>query len=313
MGVIDVDARKPCEMGAGVSPVRPVKAVTNIQRAPVAPHLYDCVKLMFVRDGSAILTGAFDGRAVRAGEVIVLSAETLCGYEPEGPVTMTSIFVDRDYAIDQLFWQYADLLSDRWEARDFADELYTKPAQILRLGERQLQRLTPWLDELVALSAEGLPPERFHRMQALLFAVLDVVTPHMATTPIRQSRVQRNAIRRRFAPVRAEARTVARLLREEPARRWHLADLAALVHLSTAQMSRVFTKAYGQTPVAYLATVRVEALTRLLRETDLPVGKIMRQVGWNSRGHASAKFRQIVGITPSQYRRQNREPRRAAA
>lgn len=78
-------------------------------------------------------------------------------------------------------------------------------------------------------------------------------------------------------------------------------------------MSRVFTKAYGQTPIAYLATVRVETMTRLLRETDLPVGEAMRQVGWNSRGHASAMFRKIVGLTPSQYRRQNREPRRAAA
>ena len=45
-----------------------------------------------------------------------------------------------------------------------------------------------------------------------------------------------------------------------------------MVHLSTAQMSRVFTKAYGQTPIAYVATVRVETMTRLLRETDLPVG-----------------------------------------
>lgn len=272
-----------------------------------------CARLVVVRDGSAILTSEFGEKPVRVGDVIALAPDTPCGSEPEGTITITTVYLDHDYIVDQVFWQHSALLADRWDARDFADELYPERAQILRLGENGVRRLAPWLNELVALSADSPSPERFHRMQALLFAVLDIVRPHVVTTPIRQIEARRGAIRRRFAPLRAEARTVARLLRAEPARRWRLADLAAVVRLSTAQMSRVFTKAYGQTPIADLATVRVETMTRLLRETDLPVGEAMRQVGWNSRGHASAMFRKIVGLTPSQYRRQNRQPRRAAA
>lgn len=37
--------------------------------------------------------------------------------------------------------------------------------------------LMPWLDELVILSLDGPSPDRFYRMLALLFAVLDAVGP----------------------------------------------------------------------------------------------------------------------------------------
>lgn len=106
----------------------------------------------------------------------------------------------------------------------------------------------------------------------------------------------------------AEARTVARHLREQPARRPQLADLAGIVHLSPAQMSRVFASAYGQTPIAHQATPRVQTLTRLLHETDTALAEAMRQVGWNSRGHASSMFRRIVGLTPSQHRTPHLHP-----
>ena len=46
---------------------------------------------------------------------------------------------------------------------------------MLYLGEDRAGMLMPWRDEPVALSLDGPAPTRFHRMQALLFAVLDVL------------------------------------------------------------------------------------------------------------------------------------------
>ena len=73
--------------------------------------------------------------------------------------------------------------------------------------------------------------------------------------------------------------------------------------MSVSQLVRVFTDAYGKTPVAFLTMIRAEELARLLRDTDLPIESAMRQVGWHSRGHAAQLFRQYVGITPIEYRR----------
>nr|WP_144795295.1 AraC family transcriptional regulator [Kocuria palustris] len=278
---------------------------------------YDCVKFIVVRSGSAILFSEFGEKPVTVGDVIVLGANTLCGSEPEGSITVTTLYLDRDYVIDQVFWQHAAVLSDRLDAQDFMNERYSEPAQILHLGEDRAGMLMPWLDELVALSIGGPAPERFYRLQALLFAVLDVITPYVATTPVRETSTQRKATHpgmprlRHFAPLRAEAREAVELLRRAPAERWTLRELADAVHLSPSQLGRVFTDAYGKTPMTYLTTLRAEHLGRLLRETDMPIEVAMREVGWYSRGHAARMFRQCVGVTPAHYRKLSRKPRHA--
>lgn len=286
----------------------PIIARTQSIRAAISPIAYDCVKLIFVRHGSAILLSEFGEKHVAVGDAIALGANTLCGSEPEGLITVTTLYLDRDYVIDQVFWQHSALLADRLAAQDFADELYSEPAQILRVGGDRTGMIMPWLDEMVALSLDGLSPERFYRMQALLFAVLDVVTPYIRTSRLRRSYTQRKTTRpglprhRRFIPLRVEARAAIGLLRDAPAERWTLHELAGAVHLSPSQLGRVFVDAYGKTPMTYLATLRAEHLARLLRETDLPIEVAMRKVGWHSRGHAARMFRQCVGVTPTRYR-----------
>ena len=156
---------------------------------------YDCVKLIVVRSGSAILFSEFGQKPVNIGDAILPGANVLCGSEPEGHITVTTIYLDTDYMIDQAFWQHAALLAARWKAQDYADELYSEPAQLLHLGEDRAGMLMPSLDELVALSVDGPSPERFYRMQARLSAVLDVVAPYVTTSRARRSPTQRRATR----------------------------------------------------------------------------------------------------------------------
>lgn len=286
----------------------PLIARTRTIHRPIGPLAYDCVKLIVVRSGSAILFSEFGERPVRPGDVVLLGANVLCGSEPEGHVTVTTIYADTDFLLDQLFWQHADVLRDRLDAQGFADTIYTEPAQVLRLGEDRAGMLMPWLDELVALSVDGVYRERFHRMQALWHAVIDRVAPFIRVSPYRTSPSQRARVRpalprgRRFAPLRAEARQVRDVLRGDIARSWRLPELAAMVHLSVKQLGRVFTEAYGKTPLAYLTMLRVEEMARLLRETDLTIAQAARRVGWRSRNRATEAFGEYVGITPSRYR-----------
>ena len=39
--------------------------------------------------------------------------------------------------------------------------------------------------------------------------------------------------------------------------------------MSVSQIVRVFTEAYGKTPLAFLTMIRAEELAKLLRDTDL--------------------------------------------
>ena len=294
--------------GADMAFYDPLIARTRTIHHPIGPLAYDCVKLIVVRSGSAILFSEFGEQPVKSGDVILLGANVLCGSEPEGHITITTLYADTDFLLDQLFWQYADVLRDRFDAQGFADTIYTEPAQVLHLGEDRSGLLLPGVDELVALSVDGAYRDRFPRMQALWRAIIDQVAPFIRISPCRTSPNQRARVRptlpryRRFAPLRAEARQVRDVLRSDIARCWELPGLSRMVHLSTKQLGRVFVDAYGKTPLTYLTMLRVEEMARLLRETDLTIAQAGRRVGWRSRNRASAAFRECVGITPSRYR-----------
>ena len=295
----------------------PIFAQSRAFQKSVPPVAFDCVKLMVIRAGSAVLYSGFGERPVTVGDVIVLAGNTLCGSEPEGSVTVTTLYLDTDYIVDQVFWQYASMLADRLDAHDFMEARYAEPAQILHLGEDRVGYLMPWLDELVALSLRSDFSDRFYRVQSLLFAVLDVVAPFVKVTTVRSSATQRSRIRptqprcRRFHPSRAEALQARDLLRRSVADRWTLGLLAERVHLSPKQLSRVFVDTYGKTPLAYLTMLRVEAMARLLRETDLSITAAGRTVGWQSRSRAAEAFRECVGVTPQRYRACGSAPQRA--
>jgi AraC-like DNA-binding protein len=78
--------------------------------------------------------------------------------------------------------------------------------------------------------------------------------------------------------------------------------LAKTALMSTAHFSRQFKEAYGETPYSYLMTRRIERAKALLRLGDLSVTEVCFEVGCTSLGSFSARFTELVGMTPSAYR-----------
>ncbi|MFI9577192.1 helix-turn-helix transcriptional regulator [Microbispora rosea] len=78
--------------------------------------------------------------------------------------------------------------------------------------------------------------------------------------------------------------------------------LAAVAGVSKFYFVRSFEAAYGETPMRYLTRRRLERAQDLLRFANLTVTEICMAVGFSSLGSFSAKFRRIVGESPSEYR-----------
>lgn len=145
---------------------------------------YGCVQLLFVRDGSLILdAGRATPKFARTGDVVLIAAGTLLGYQSEGPCSVTVLLVDTGYLVDQAFWQYLDLIPDRLAAHDFATELYPEPIQLLHLCPQEIEQLIPVLDELVTRSEKRQCTAGFFRKLALLCTVLGIVAPHAQRKP----------------------------------------------------------------------------------------------------------------------------------
>ena len=83
-------------------------------------------------------------------------------------------------------------------------------------------------------------------------------------------------------------------------------DVAALargVNMSAGHLSRQFKIAYGESPYSYLMTRRIERAMALLRCGDLSVTEVCFAVGCSSLGTFSTRFTELVGVTPSVYKR----------
>ncbi len=100
----------------------------------------------------------------------------------------------------------------------------------------------------------------------------------------------------------AYLRRVRDLMDREYAEPLDVAARARVSFMSTAHFSRQFRAAYGETPYAYLMTRRVERAKALLRRGDLSVTEVCMEVGCTSLGSFSARFTQLVGMTPTAYR-----------
>jgi AraC-like DNA-binding protein len=79
--------------------------------------------------------------------------------------------------------------------------------------------------------------------------------------------------------------------------------LAAIACTSEAHFIRTFHATFGETPHRYLQRRRIERSMHLLRDTDHSVSRICLDVGFTSLGTFSRAFREIVGESPTEYRR----------
>jgi transcriptional regulator GlxA family with amidase domain len=78
-----------------------------------------------------------------------------------------------------------------------------------------------------------------------------------------------------------------------------LADTAGL---SMYHFARAFKQSEGMTPHGYVVQCRVRRVQKLLAGTDLPLSEIALASGFSDQSHCARRFREHVGVTPSDYR-----------
>jgi AraC-like DNA-binding protein len=71
---------------------------------------------------------------------------------------------------------------------------------------------------------------------------------------------------------------------------------------SEAHFARSFKDAFGVPPHRYLLTRRIERVSSMLRDTDLPITEIAYQTGWKSLGTFGRTFRDVTGQSPGDLR-----------
>ncbi len=85
-------------------------------------------------------------------------------------------------------------------------------------------------------------------------------------------------------------------------RELNLEDIANSISVSSRTLIRRFKEAAGQTPLAFLQSLRVEAAKRLLENTDLSLEMIVEKVGYSDVSSFRRLFSRTTQLTPREYR-----------
>jgi AraC-like DNA-binding protein len=82
-----------------------------------------------------------------------------------------------------------------------------------------------------------------------------------------------------------------------------LESLAATAELSLYHFARTFKQSEGTTPHAFVLERRLARARELLARTDLSLSEVAFAVGFADQSHFTRRFRQMVGVSPGQFRK----------
>jgi len=82
-------------------------------------------------------------------------------------------------------------------------------------------------------------------------------------------------------------------------------DMARVSGISSVYFRKIFSTVFGQSPMRYLQSVRMEKAKDMLTGEYMPITDIAESVGFNSIYHFSKTFKKITGYTPTEYSRRN--------
>jgi AraC-like DNA-binding protein len=81
------------------------------------------------------------------------------------------------------------------------------------------------------------------------------------------------------------------------------ADIAQRLHICPRQLARIVRKRYNATLHQMISAKRMSVAVEMLRQSDVPVSKIVEATGFSSRTVFYHEFRAVFGMTPNEYRK----------
>lgn len=91
-------------------------------------------------------------------------------------------------------------------------------------------------------------------------------------------------------------------MKENIDKRLKLDDIACYTGFSTSHFSAIFRQATGHAPLAYFNIMKMQEACQLLDQTQMQINQICYKVGIDDCYYFSRQFKNIVGMSPTDYR-----------
>jgi len=163
---------------------------------------------------------------------------------------------------------------------------------LFKPGRRLIARMNAMAD---AAHFRTAAPESFEEQAALVASELMATQECEAQRPNQLDSVKRST-REELCRRLQRAVTLMHDAYDDPG--LDLTELAREACIARHHFVRVFSAAYGITPLRYLSEIRMEAAARLLEARDVSAAAVAKSVGFSNRSAFQRRFRQHFGITP---------------
>ncbi|RQU04028.1 AraC family transcriptional regulator [Burkholderia cepacia] len=150
------------------------------------------------------------------------------------------------------------------------------------------------LEQLVEERAADLPGAQLVSAQLSQLLFIQILRAHLNTSAPLAGWL-RALSNPRIAPA-------LRLMHGDPARAWHLDELAAACAMSRTTFAAHFRASAGVAPLTYLGQWRMRVAERRLRDERIPVALLAQSLGYSSESAFSNAFKRMSGHAPTAYR-----------
>lgn len=151
------------------------------------------------------------------------------------------------------------------------------------------------LDRLIEERDQDQPGARLAAAQLTQLIFIQILRSYVDTADLMPAGWLRALADPRIAPA-------LRLMHGDPARSWHLEELAKACAMSRTSFAFHFRTVAGVAPLTYLTEWRMHLAERALRERTTPIAVVARSLGYSSESAFSNAFRRIKGSSPTAYR-----------
>jgi AraC-like DNA-binding protein len=155
------------------------------------------------------------------------------------------------------------------------------------------------LDQLVEERSTDQPGGQLASAQLAQLLFIQILRAHLKTASHMPAGWLRALADPRIAPA-------LRLMHGDPARSWHLDELASACAMSRSTFAAHFKTVAGVAPLTYLAEWRMRLAERALRDESTTVATIAQSLGYASESAFSNAFKRVTGNSPKAYRNASR-------
>lgn len=157
------------------------------------------------------------------------------------------------------------------------------------------------LDQLVQERAAARPGGQLAAAQLSQLLFIQILRAHLQDAGPLEAGWLRALGDPRIAPA-------LRLMHGDPARAWHLEDLASACAMSRTTFATHFKAVAGVAPLTYLTGWRMRLAERALVEEATPIAVVAQTLGYTSESAFSNAFKRLTGRSPSACRTAHRAP-----